>query len=68
MPTAEACVRINYKIKRILKMAKNKDIVQIKNPKSGKYVKIDRSEGKIISHKKSDGPYKGVPVARKKKK
>ena len=33
-----------------------------------KYVKIDRSAGKIISHKKSDGPYKGVPIARKKKK
>lgn len=47
---------------------KKQDVVQIKNPKSGHYVKIDRSEGKIISHKKSDGPYKGVPVARKKKK
>lgn len=49
-------------------MAEKKDVVQIKNPKSGKYVKIDRSAGKIIGHKKSDGPYKGVPVARKKKK
>ncbi|UCF94519.1 MAG: hypothetical protein JSW39_10285 [Desulfobacterales bacterium] len=47
---------------------KKSDVVQIKNPKSGKYVKIDRSKGKIISHKKSEGPYKGVPVARKKKK
>ena len=41
-----------------------KDIVQIKNPKSGHYVKIDRSEGKILDHKKSEGPYKGVPIAR----
>ena len=49
-------------------MAKKKDVVQIKNPKSGKYVKIDRSAGKIISHKKSNGPYKGVPVTRKRKK
>ena len=49
-------------------MAKKKDVIQIKNPKSGKYVKIERSAGKIISHKKSEGPYKGVPVARKKKK
>ena len=49
-------------------MATKKDVVQIKNPKSGKYVKIDRSAGRIISHKKSEGPYKGVPVARKKKK
>jgi hypothetical protein len=43
------------------------DVVQVKNPKTGHYVKIDRSVGKIISHKKSDGPYKGVPVARKRK-
>ena len=48
-------------------MSKNSksDVVQVKNPRTGKYVKIDRSKGKIISHKKSDGPYKGVPVARK---
>ena len=47
---------------------KKSKVVQIKNPKSGKYVKIDRSKGRIISHKKSEGPYKGVPVARKRKK
>lgn len=44
---------------------KKKDIVQVKNPKTGHYVKIDRSAGKIIAHKKSSGKYKGVPVARK---
>jgi hypothetical protein len=43
------------------------DVVQVKNPKTGHYVKIDRTKGRIISHKKSEGPYKGVPVARKKK-
>lgn len=43
------------------------DIVQVKNPRTDKYVKIDRTVGKIIAHKKSDGPYKGVPVARKRK-
>jgi hypothetical protein len=48
-------------------MAKKRDVVQVKNPKTNRYVKIDRSAGKIVSHKKSDGPYKGVPVARKKK-
>lgn len=47
---------------------KRKDVVQVKNPKSGHYVKIDRSAGKIISHKKSEGPYKNVPIARKKSK
>lgn len=47
---------------------KQRDIVQTKNPVTGKYVKIDRSAGRIVSHKKSEGPYKGVPVARKSKK
>ena len=47
-------------------MSKKKDVVQTKNPKSGHYVKIDRSAGKIISHKSSSGPYKGIPVLRKK--
>lgn len=46
-------------------MAKKKEIVQIKNPRTGHYVKIDRSEGRILDHKKSDGPYKDVPIARK---
>lgn len=45
-----------------------RDVVQIKNPKTGRYVKIDRSKGRILSHKKSEGPYKGVPVARPRKK
>jgi hypothetical protein len=50
-------------------MAKTKaDVVQVKNPRSGKYVKIDRTHGKIIAHKKTSGPYKGVPVARKRSK
>jgi len=46
-------------------MSKKKDVVQVKNPKSGHYVKIDRSAGKIIDHKKSTGPFKGVPIAKK---
>jgi len=49
-------------------MSKKKDVVQVKNPKTGRYVKIDRDAGRIISHKKSSGKYKGVPVARKSKK
>jgi len=44
-----------------------KDLVQVKNPRSNRYVKIDRTDGRIVSHKKTTGPYKGVPVARKKK-
>lgn len=44
---------------------KNSDVVQVKNPRSGHYVKIDRKAGVIVSHKKSDGPYKGISIARK---
>ena len=46
-------------------MSKKRDIVQVKNPRTGHYVKIDRAAGKIIDHKKSEGAYKDVPVARK---
>jgi len=46
-------------------MAK-KSVVQTKNPRTGRYVKIDRSKGRILDTKKSSGPYKGVPVIRKK--
>jgi hypothetical protein len=45
-----------------------RNIVQVKNPKTGHYVKIDRDEGRIIDNKKSEGPYKGIPIARKRKK
>ena len=48
-------------------VTKKRDVVQVKNPRSDKYVKIDRSVGRIVSHKKSSGPYKDVPIARKKK-
>lgn len=46
---------------------RKRDVVQVKNPRSGRYVKIDRGAGVIVSHKKSPGPYKGVPVARKRR-
>lgn len=44
---------------------KKHDIVQVKNPRTRRYVKIDRTIGKIIGHKKTPGPYKGIPIARK---
>jgi len=47
---------------------KKRDVVQVKNPKTNRYVKIDRSAGKILSSKKSPGPYVKVPIARKRKK
>jgi hypothetical protein len=46
---------------------KKPNVVQVKNPKTGHYVKIDRAKGRIVAHKKSSGPYKGVTIARKKK-
>jgi len=48
--------------------AKKNKIVQTKNPRTGKYVKIDRSKGKILTTKRSTGPFKGVPIIRKKSK
>lgn len=54
-------------MQKVKLMDKRHDIVQIKNPKTDRYLKIDRTEGRIVSHKKSPGPYKGVPVGRKAK-
>ena len=48
-------------------MTRKRDVVQVKNPKTGRYVKIDRTAGKILSSKKSSKPYKNIPVARKKR-
>ena len=45
----------------------SRDIVQIRNPRLDRYVKVDRAEAKILSVKRTKGPYKGVPIARKKK-
>jgi len=47
--------------------SRERDVVQVKNPRTGHYVKIDRTAGVIMAHKKSEGPYKGIPVARKRK-
>ena len=46
-------------------MKKKHDIVQLKNPKTGNYIKIDRTEGKIVAHKQSSGPYKEIPIGEK---
>ena len=42
-------------------------LAQTRNPRLDRYVKIDRDEARIISVKKSPGPYKNVPIIRKKK-
>lgn len=35
--------------------------VQVKNPVSDRWVKLDTRTGRIVDTKKSPGPYKGVP-------
>lgn len=34
--------------------------VQVRNPVTGRYVKIDSRTGRITDEKKSPGPYKGI--------
>jgi hypothetical protein len=41
------------------------DIVQKKNPRTKRYIKIDREKGRILSHKKSNGAYKGITIVGK---
>jgi hypothetical protein len=35
--------------------------VQVKNPVTDRWVKVDTRSGRIVDTKKSPGPYKGVP-------
>ena len=37
-----------------------KSRVQVKNPVTDRWVKVDTRTGRIVDHKKSPGPYKGV--------
>lgn len=51
------------KLKEALKLIKeciHPNIVQIRNPRSDHYVKIDRAAGRIVSSKVSPGPYKNI--------
>jgi len=41
------------------------NIIQIRNPRSGCYIKINKNKAIIISHKKSKGPYKNIPIVTK---
>ena len=43
-------------------MSTRKDLVQLRNPRVDRYVKIDRAEGNILSVKRSPGLYKGIPI------
>ena len=48
-------------------MANLAKIVQLKNPKTGLYVRVNRETGSITGHKISPGPYKGIPISRKRR-
>jgi len=37
-----------------------KDRVQVKNPVTDRWVKIDTRTGRIVDHKKTAGPYKSI--------
>lgn len=39
-----------------------KDRVQIQNPVTGRWIKVDTSTGRIIDEKLSEGPYKGIAI------
>ena len=41
---------------------KQKDRIQVLNPKSGRYVKINTETGDIVQHKKTPGPFQDVVV------
>ena len=41
-------------------------LVQVYNPRSRRYIKVDKTVGGIIGHGKRDGkPYKGIPIMSK---
>ncbi len=43
-------------------MADRARFVQLYNPRARRWVKIDRVAGRIIAHKRTPGPYVGVPI------
>ena len=38
-------------------------IVQVRNPRTGHYVKIDKTDGIILAHKRTSGAYNNITVA-----
>lgn len=42
-----------------------KDLVQCRNPRSNRYILIDRDKGHIIGRKDEEGPYKGITIVGK---
>jgi len=45
-----------------MKEEKARDLVQVRNPKSGRYIVIDREVGRILCHRLTEGPAKNIPI------
>lgn len=41
---------------------KHSEVVQLRDARSHRYVKIDQSRGVIVAHKRSPGPYTRIPI------
>ena len=44
-----------------MERAKGKDLVQVRNPKTNRYILIDRDKGQIVG-RKDGAPYKGILI------
>lgn len=44
---------------------KKHEVVQLLNPRTHCYTKVDKTDGRILSHKKSPNPYKGITIVSK---
>lgn len=77
-PLCERCdVSLNAMVLRFMRFPNTAELInlyresrraasiQLRNPRSDRYVKVDRPRGAIVAHKKTPGPYKGVPIARR---
>ncbi len=47
-------------------MKSKSELVQVQNPKTGKYIRINKTTGMITGHKRTDGPYVNIPVRKRK--
>jgi len=50
------------KLSEFKRMHEKPDNIQLIDPISKRFVKISCRTGRILAHKKSDGPYKNIPV------
>jgi len=38
------------------------ELVQVRNPRTGNYILIDKATGMIVEHKETSGTYDDIPV------